>query len=291
MIKSMTGYGYVQKNYEDFQTTVEIKTLNNRHFDCKLNIPDKLTPYEFKIQDQLRETLQRGKVNCSITIDFNQPEFEKKALNRELFKSYFLDFVSVARELNQNEDQIFNLVAGFREVYQEPKMKIDENQWQLILDDIREAIVKCDQYRKEEGGKLKKVFESYGQNIGAMTSEIDDIKGDRLDNVKAKLEKSLVELQGKGFEHNPERLEQEMIYYAEKLDISEEIVRLNSHIEYYEQLLEKEDAGRSLNFIAQEMNREINTIGSKANNSEIQHKVVKLKEELEKIREQIQNVV
>lgn len=290
-MKSMTGYGFVQKNHDPFQLSIEIKTLNSKNFDCKINLPDKLEPYEINIREVLREAFHRGKIQVNFNVEFNEADYEKKSLNKDLFRAYYEELNEMVQELNLHDADLLRVVFGFRDIYREPEVTITDEHWQILQKDLAEAVQECDQRRAEEGQKLKEALEDYGRKIEEYYREIDGQKQGRLDHIRSKLEKSINELREKGFEVSPERLEQEMIYYAEKLDISEELVRLKTHMDYYNQLLEEEAPGRSLHFICQELNREINTIGAKANDSDIQHKVVKMKEEVEKIREQIQNVV
>lgn len=292
MIKSMTGYGQARRDDGERSVAVEIRTLNSKFTDITIRLPKPFNEKETEIRNLLTERLERGKI--SITIEYARltDDFVPVEINSALFKSYYNQLKNLAVEVGAGENDIFKMALTYPDVQiQKQDNEILEKDWQEIRKTIVEAVDKCDFFRKNEGVELSNKLFQYLDNIDRYLDEVEKYDSNRLTEVKERLKKSLDDLKLNG-EVDKNRFEQELIYYIEKLDICEEKVRLKSHIEYFRQVLNAETSqGKKLNFISQEMGREINTMGSKANYAPIQKLVVSMKDELEKIKEQLQNII
>ncbi len=291
MIKSMTGYGKAEALLAHHnKVTVEIKTLNGKSID--ISIKGSIIPKqkELQIRRLLSDGLIRGSVDFSIAIEHKNGS-EAKKINSELFMSYYKQIQELGRgKFKDVEDgQIINSLLRLPDIYESKSSEITESDWKKIDKTIALAIKKVNDYRLTEGKALAKDIKGSVSNILKLRQQVkkEDIK-----RVPAIKERILAKLDSLGAKADMNRLEQEIIYYVEKLDINEEMVRLGQHCDYFIQTLEEEElAGKKLGFIVQEMGREINTLGSKANNAAIQKIVVKMKDELDKIREQSLNVL
>lgn len=288
----MTGYGQARRDDGERSVAVEIRTLNSKFTDITIRLPKPFNEKETEIRNLLTERLERGKI--SITIEYARltDDFVPVEINSALFKSYYNQLKNLAVEVGAGENDIFKMALTYPDVQiQKQDNEILEKDWQEIRKTIVEAVDKCDFFRKNEGVELSNKLFQYLDNIDRYLDEVEKYDSNRLTEVKERLKKSLDDLKLNG-EVDKNRFEQELIYYIEKLDICEEKVRLKSHIEYFRQVLNAETSqGKKLNFISQEMGREINTMGSKANYAPIQKLVVSMKDELEKIKEQLQNII
>jgi uncharacterized protein (TIGR00255 family) len=291
MIKSMTGYGNVSLDDGRLQVQVELKTLNSKFFDLNIRLPKFLSDKELEIRTLLNEKLERGKVSLSVDVQRAGEAELKQSYNEALFLQYYAQLKKLADRAMASYENLFQLALSSPDVIQNKLIEgASEEDWQLVQKAINEAITKCDAFRSAEGKVLEKYFTSYCTSIRKSLTLIEQLDTKRIEKIREKLKGSIETLFGEAYDVN--RLEQEIIYYVEKLDIHEERVRLNAHLDYFMQVLsEKQSSGKKLAFIAQEMGREINTIGSKANEAEIQRYVVAMKEELEKIKEQLNNVL
>jgi len=214
----------------------------------------------------------------------------KKEINKPLLKEYFQDIEEISRELSLEKSNLLEVLMSLPDVMLTPEKGIADDEWQLVTDTVNQAIEKVNSFREQEGESLKNDLLGYASVIEQKALEIDGMKAERLKNIKERLRGQVSEIAAKdGYDEG--RLELELIYYSEKLDITEEIVRLKSHLDHYRQSLDEDNPGKKLGFIAQEIGREINTIGSKANDSRIQRTVVEMKDELEKMREQLLNIL
>ncbi|MEQ9426570.1 MAG: YicC/YloC family endoribonuclease [Cyclobacteriaceae bacterium] len=287
MIKSMTGYGRSNFDGDGLKIQVEVKTLNSKYLDALIKLPKEFSDKEFEVKTMVSEALQRGKVN--LTIDFESAEpIATSTINEPLFKSFYTKLKSLAGETESN---LANAVLQMPDVISSSQQRPDENTWSRLKSLIQEAINNCDNHRVAEGNSLKPSLESSIKTIESKLTEVKKADPDRIDSIKKRIGNNLEEHIGKeNIDKN--RFEQEVIYFLEKLDINEEKVRLQSHLDYFIKTLNSDSSqGKKLGFITQEIGREINTIGSKANHAIIQHLVVEMKEELEKIREQLLNVI
>lgn len=291
MIKSMTGYGKAQLDHELLQVIVEIKTLNSKYLDISLRQPRELNEREIEIKSLLQKELERGKIN--INIDLERKKAPQIALDEGLVQAFYLQLSGMAEKLQAPGQDIFRLAVQFADNAsgRSSLQALAEEEWQLIRQAIVEALANCNGFRLQEGQVLKESFVSYVQQIEALLVQIEAQDPRRIAAVKERLRSRLQDIaHDEKFDQN--RFEQEMIYFIEKLDISEEKVRLRKHLRYFLEMLHSESSnGKKLGFVAQEIGREINTIGSKANDADIQRLVIEMKEELEKIKEQSLNIL
>jgi len=291
MLYSMTGYGRAEATFKDKTILVEVKSLNGKQFDLRLNIPFMLKPYEVEIRNKLNETLLRGSVESTITIKSNGIS-RPVSVNKELAKSYYQPIVELADELGIPKENILSTLLKMPDVVSSSSEVLTEEEWKQIQDLLQEAIKALIQHRLEEGKSVEKDLLERVAAIEMHQADIEKFEPNRRVKIKEGLVKLLEQHVGPD-KYDNNRLEQELIYYIEKIDISEEKVRLNNHCTYFKTVLKEAEAskGKKLSFILQEMGREINTTGSKANDMEMQKSVILMKDELEKAKEQILNVL
>lgn len=291
MIKSMTGYGKAECELADRKITIEIKSLNSKNLDVYTKIPGLYREKELEIRNILSKRVQRGKVEFILYYEVTN-ENKATTINSEVVKEYYKQLSSLSNDLNiENSELTLQMALRLPDTLNVERDEINENDWTVIEQTIHKAIDSLDQFRTQEGEYLQKDIESRIHKIENFKEEITPFEKERTEKIKAKLEENLNSL-NTDQEIDKNRLEQELIYYLEKLDITEEKVRLTNHCNYFiEMVNEPESNGKKLGFISQEIGREINTIGSKANNSDIQKFVVLMKDELEKIKEQMLNIL
>ena len=292
MIQSMTGYGKAEARIAAGKLTVEIRTLNGKSAD--INIKTSLLPKDkdIPVRQKLAAGLQRGTIDFFLTLEADG-DAAAKPIDTALAKAYLREAESVAPEIAVNAIARAELLAAilrFPDVVDAKKTDaITEEDWPAVEAAIDAAIAAVNEYRSREGVALHRDVTSRVATIGALYDEVEALEGERIETVKGKLLKALDELQAKP---DPSRFEQELIFYLEKYDINEEKVRLRQHCKYFMDTIDGDPApGKKLGFIIQEMGREINTTGSKANHAGIQRLVVRMKDELEKIREQSMNIL
>ncbi len=286
----MTGFGKASKEIGNQILKTEIKSLNSKQFDANIKIPSKWRELELEIRTILLDSLIKGKIDCCITIETNKGISVNK-INEELVKQTYQQLHHLATEIGANTDRLFEYVLSLPEIRNsEVESELSEEEKSMFFSMIKEAILNFNNFRETEGAILEKDFIERINIISNLLKEVDVYEQERCNKIKTKLTSKLKEISIE--EINENRLEQEMIYYLEKLDITEEKVRLSQHLEYFKQCMDTEiNQGKKLGFIAQEIGREINTLGSKANNADIQTIVVKMKDELEKIKEQLANIL
>jgi len=289
MIKSMTGFGKATLEYGNKNITVEVRSLNSKGADISLRLSSSLRNYELELRNDLSKQLERGKIDLSIYIETTEAETPVE-INTELAKAYHDQLKKLATELNEPLNESIYQVLKFPDVLKSERKEADENEWKQIKKCIDKAISELNNFRLKEGESLKKDFEERLGKINGYLEEIKKLDVNRVTTIKDRIRNNLNEIIGKD-KYDVNRLEQELIYYIEKLDINEEKVRLKTHLDYFISTMIETSAGRKLNFIGQEIGREINTIGSKANDAGIQKLVVLMKDELEKIKEQTNNVL
>ena len=291
MLYSMTGYGRAEQTIGDKTFLVEVRSLNGKQFDLRINIPALLKPFEFEIRNMLNEGLLRGSVECFITIKQNGTG-KPVSINTDLAKSYYEPVAALAQELGLPQGDLLSTLLKLPEVITASSDTLSDNDWEGFQKVLKEAIYQLNEHRKNEGLSLEADLLSRVSNIEKHQETLTLLAPKRRIKIKEGLVKLLEEQVGKE-NYDGNRLEQELIYYIEKIDISEEQVRLNNHCAYFRSILaEKEiSKGKKLSFILQEFGREINTTGSKANDVEIQQLVILMKDELEKAKEQILNVL
>tara|TARA_B110000967_G_C18873811_1_gene557038 strand:+ start:435 stop:1295 length:861 start_codon:yes stop_codon:yes gene_type:complete len=286
MILSMTGYGKTEIQLPTKKITIELKSLNSKNIDLNVRMPSSYKEKELLIRKKIAAKLVRGKVDFSIYVE-NIGDNLATQINQDSIKAY----MSQLKEISPASDlELLKMAIKLPETLQSNRESVDDKEWGLIENAIDSAIVKIVLYRSDEGNTLKLDFEKRIEKIQNLLEDVIKIDPLRIQNVKDKLQKAIVELEVKVDEN---RFEQELIYYLEKLDITEEKVRLKNHLDYFlKELNDKNSSnGKKLGFITQEMGREINTLGSKANFANMQKIVVEMKDELEKIKEQNLNVL
>lgn len=291
MLKSMTGFGRAEQTVNDKTFLVELKSLNGKQLEINLKIPPLLKPYEFDIRNLLQENLLRGTVECLILIKQNGSS-KPVVINTDLIKAYYNQISGLASELNIDTNSVLSALLRLPEVVSPSNEILGENDWAGLKKVLDAAIKELNQHRIEEGKSLDKELRLRIKNINAQEEEILKLEPGRKERMKTELMQLLEENVGKE-NYDANRMEQELIYYIEKIDIREEQVRLKNHCEYFISIMDENDEakGKKLSFIVQEIGREINTTGSKAYDSDIQKCVVLMKDDLEKAKEQIFNVL
>lgn len=291
MIKSMTGYGKAECELKDRKVTIEIKSLNSKNLDIYTKIPGVYREKELEIRNNISKTLQRGKVEIVLYYEVTD---EKKgtSINSSVVKNYYEQLKSIATDLSIPESELFlQMALRLPDTLNIERDEIDPEDWKVISNTIQDAMKQLDNFRTQEGAYLKKDIEQRIKLIDKYKEEITPFEINRTEKIRTKLNESLISLNS-DVEIDKNRFEQELIYYLEKLDITEEKVRLTNHCNYFTEMInEPESNGKKLGFITQEIGREINTIGSKANDSDIQKYVILMKDELEKIKEQMLNIL
>ncbi|MEM8891838.1 MAG: YicC/YloC family endoribonuclease [Bacteroidota bacterium] len=292
MLQSMTGYGSSTQSSQNYSVTIELKSLNSKYLELVMKLPKVYVKYEHKLRNILSKRLGRGKVLVLLNVDVLNPDKQPIKINRALIKGYLTEFQSVANELGMKEDISLEFLLGLPEVIPTESENEDPEEWELIEKALAEAIERMIESRVEEGKSLSADLDNRVKGIRTELEIIKDLAPKRMDTIRERLDKSLDEIRSKVADLDKNRFEQELIFYMEKQDINEEIVRLTQHLNFFEEMqaLNKSN-GKKLQFISQEMGREINTIGSKANNADLQRHVVRMKDELEKIKEQVLNAV
>lgn len=289
MIKSMTGFGKATVEADDKTITVEIRALNSKGADISLRLSSGLRNYELELRNELTKQLERGKIDLSVFVESNKAETPVE-INVELAKSYHEQLKKLASALNEPMQESISHILKFPDVMKNERKEADENEWKLIKGCVNQAIVQLNAFRDTEGKSLQKDFEDRLSKIRTYLEEIKKLDLHRITTIKDRIRGNLSDVIGKE-KIDENRFEQELIYYVEKLDINEEKVRLQTHLDYFLETCNESSPGRKLNFISQEIGREINTIGSKANDAPMQKFVVLMKDELEKIKEQANNVL
>ncbi len=293
MLRSMTGFGRSKGQENGYNVTVEVKSLNSKFLDAQIRIPKNFLDKELEIRSQLAKDLNRGKVSLSIDLVNEEGGVDAQQVNQTLFKTYYTEFEALAEAVGASKDDIFRIALHSPEVIipQVTDEDLLKSQWQFVQQHFVKAIKALDEFRLQEGATLEKELKNYISNIGGYLKEIEVHDPDRVVVIKERIQKHQEELSSSdSFDEN--RFEQEMVYYIEKFDISEEVVRLTNHLSYFNEVIGEEDSqGKKLGFISQEIGREINTIGSKANYAPVQKLVVCMKDELEKIKEQLLNII
>lgn len=285
MILSMTGFGRAETVYKGKKITVDIKSLNSKNFDLNVKVPLRYKEKEFDIRKLLNDKILRGKVDCYISCE-SLEDSNEVTINQDVVKNYMTQLREVGSDAPEFE--LLKMAVRMPDVLSTKSSELEDDEWKALLEVVQESVDRFIEFRQTEGNQLAEEIEKIVQNIEYNLSEVAQYEEERIQPIKDRYQTAL-----KNFENVDEtRYYQEMVYFVEKLDISEEKVRLSQHIKYYLEVMKNEDFnGKKLGFIAQEMGREINTLGSKANHSEIQKLVVEMKDDLEKIKEQTLNVL
>ncbi|MEM0933779.1 MAG: YicC/YloC family endoribonuclease [Bacteroidota bacterium] len=285
MIQSMTGFGKHVVQLPFKKITIEIKSLNSKNLDINARIPQIYREKELELRKMIADSLLRGKIDLGLYVEITGEETTSE-INEGVVKKYMEQLRNIAEG---DAIKLLELALRMPDTLKSEKGDIDEQEYLSIKDAMKEALLKIRRFRDTEGSVLEKDFKLRLKTLGNLLDEVQNIDTERLESIRERLERALSELQ---VEVDANRFEQELIYYLEKYDITEEKVRLANHLKYFETTLNSEESnGKKLGFIAQEIGREINTIGSKANFAPMQQIVVQMKDELEKIKEQMLNVL
>ncbi|WP_405610959.1 YicC family protein [Polaribacter sp. Asnod1-A03] len=288
MIQSMTGYGKSVLQLPTKKVTIEIKSLNSKNLDLNVRIPSYYKEKELAVRKKLASALVRGKVDFSVFVEMTADE-TSTTVNHGVVKDYMQQLRNVVQNGTSDDIELLKMAVKMPDALKTEREELDENEWNLINQNIDIAIKEIVQYRIDEAASLEIDFKERIANIKKYLEEVKALDGDRIENVKTRLKKAIDDLK---VDIDENRFEQELIYYLEKLDINEEKVRLANHLDYFLETLATPDSnGKKLGFVIQEMGREINTTGSKANFAPMQKAVIQMKNELEQIKEQILNVL
>ncbi|MCC6691034.1 MAG: YicC family protein [Bacteroidia bacterium] len=283
----MTGFGKATGELTGKKITVEIRSLNSKQLDVSLRVPSLYREKETELRSELSKQIERGKIDFSIYSEFTSDSVDLN-INKQLAKVYFKELKQLSVELNETSPDFLSLIMKMPDVLKSERQVLVEAEWMQVKKVADSAIKNFQKFRDDEGAVLKSEFTNRITIITKLLNEIIKLDEQRIPHIREKLKKSVNELKEKVDQN---RFEQELIYYIEKLDISEEKLRLKTHLDYFSKTMDEPSCGRKLGFITQEIGREINTIGSKANNAEIQKLVVQMKDELEKIKEQSLNIL
>jgi len=286
-ILSMTGFGKANGTWQDKKINIEIRSLNSKGADIHLRTPSFYREKEMELRSKLAQVLDRGKIDFSLNVELEREQ--NLVFNRTLFVQYYQEFKSLANELGESQADLFLLVSRMPNVMMQEKEELHTEEWIFIENLVQNAIADLQAFRLQEGAVLARDMENRIQCIMALLAEVAPHEAQRIVVVRERLQTQLQ--QHVSASVNAERLEQELVYYMDKFELSEEKTRLAAHCAYFLKTLHEEQAGRKLGFIAQEIGREINTLGSKANHLQIQQIVVQMKDELEKIKEQVLNIL
>jgi uncharacterized protein (TIGR00255 family) len=291
MIKSMTGYGLASTDHQNVKFAVEIKSLNSKFLELNLKLPKAFSDKELLLRNICSKEIERGKVSVSINIERGEEALKGATINAALLSKYYKELEEINISLGANSNNLLQAVLNFPDVISYVEDEVSENDWTILNSTFTKALENFNNFREAEGNVLKTDLELRIKNILSFFSQIEVLEPLRIPQIKSRLNQFLEDNVGK-INVDQNRLEQELIYYIDKLDITEEKIRLRSHCDYFIDTLKSKDAnGKKLGFISQEIGREINTMGAKANDAQIQQLVVGMKEELEKIKEQLLNVL
>ena len=285
MIQSMTGYGKFVLQLPTKKISIEVKSLNSKNLDLNTRMPSMYREKELDVRKFIASKLQRGKVDFSLYVEMTGEETSTQ-INKTVVKQYIKQLRDV---VDGDEIELLKVAMRLPDAVMTERDEIDESEWSTIAAGIDSSLEKIEQYRLDEGKALEDDFQTRVANISQLLDNVIAMDPDRIDGVRERLAKGVADIKEKVDEN---RFEQELVYYIEKFDITEEKVRLKNHLDYFQKALKSEDSnGKKLAFIGQEMGREINTIGSKSNYAPMQKLVVQMKDELEKIKEQLLNVL
>ena len=290
MIKSMTGFGKKDAEFPGKKVTVEIRSLNSKQLDLNLKVSGVYREKEFELRSLVTKEICRGKVDFSIYMDYSHDDRDP-IINKDVFAAYLKQMNQLAKDngIKMKNEPVFQTILRLPDVLKAEKQELTDGEWQAVYAAVLEAINQFNSFRVQEGEALRVDLTARVDAIAHKLAAIEPFEKERIETVKNRLKEAVSELQS---QPDPDRFQQELIFYIEKLDVNEEKVRLSNHLKYFISTMnEQENAVRKLGFIAQEMGREINILGSKANHAAIQKLVVEMKDELEKIKEQVLNVL
>lgn len=287
----MTGYGKATGLIGTRRYTIEVRSLNGKQLDLSVRIPSAFRAKEMELRKIVGESVVRGK--CDVSLQFAVEGVERRELNVPLIGAYIKDLggIAEANGMDAQHESILGMALRLPDVVQQPREEVDESEWESIVNLTQEALNQFQDFRKNEGEALSEDFHLRVSNIRLLEAEILPLLESRIQRIRERIQSNFEEIQDRG-RLDENRFEQEVLFYIEKLDVSEELVRLKAHCDHFVEVMNQpQGQGKKLGFIAQEMGREINTLGSKANDAEMQRVVVQMKDELEKIKEQVLNAL
>lgn len=288
MLMSMTGFGKITGSFESKKVSIEIRSLNSKSLDLNVRIASNYRELESEVRKIVGELLDRGKIDVYINMD-STGDVKNFTLNKDLAAAYFEDLKEVNALINGSTEDYLSLILRMPDIYNNEREELTDAEKAWLLQLVKDACEKLNEFRRQEGNALVQEFTLRIEDIRRLLLEVPKYESERLDTVRDRMRKGLEELQNGKIDEN--RLEQELIFYMEKLDVSEEKMRLMNHLDYYLDTMKVPMSGKKLGFISQEIGREINTLGSKSNHAEMQKLVVDMKDNLEKIKEQILNTL
>ena len=287
MLKSMTGFGKATGTFQTKKISVEIRSLNSKSIDLNTRIATAYKELDGDIRKMISNELGRGKVDFNLSVDSTGEE-NTMSINKSLAKTYYNELKSLNDELNENTEDYLSIIMRMPEIYESNKASLEEEEKQWLLNLVKEALDNLNAFRRREGEELEREFKARISDIDQLLKDIPKYEDERIQVIRDRMKKGLEEIDG-GYDDN--RFEQEMIYYLEKLDVSEEKMRLSNHLDHFLETMGKPQSGKKLGFIGQEIGREINTLGSKSNHAQMQKLVIGMKDALEKIKEQVLNTL
>lgn len=287
MLLSMTGFGKTTGNFQSKKVSIEIRTLNSKSLDLNVRVAPIYREVESEIRKIVGDSLDRGKIDLNINLD-STGDVKNFTINKDLAKAYYADLKAVNSLIGEHTDDYLSVILRMPDIYinEREELSAEEKTW--ILNLTKEAVERLNEFRRQEGQALEKEFTDRIKDIRRWLNEVPKYEQERIEVIRERIKKNLEDLSAK---YDDNRLEQEMIFYIEKLDVSEEKMRLANHLDYFLETMKLPLSGKKLGFITQEIGREINTLGSKSNHAEMQKLVVDMKDSLEKIKEQVLNTL
>lgn len=290
MLQSMTGFGKATQAYGNKTISVEIKSLNSKNLDLFIKMPNAYKAREIELRKKIGDQLNRGKVECIIQVE-SAGEAGSNKLNTEVVKAYYKQLTDIQTELNIENTDLLQIITRMPDLFTTTTEVLNDGEWESVMQAAEEAIANLIEFRNQEGQQLTDEFNMRINNIEQAFLKVPNYETARIEGIKERIENNLEEFVGMA-KVDKNRFEQELIYYIEKIDIAEEKLRLSGHLNYFREILnQSESQGKKLGFIVQEIGREINTLGSKSYHADMQKLVVEMKDELEKIKEQILNTL
>jgi uncharacterized protein (TIGR00255 family) len=285
----MTGYGQAETENSRFQVKVEFKALNNKFLELNLRMPKVWQSKDLEIRRELNRLVERGSCQVNINVQFKRAEDKVMPINKDVASYYLKELGQACSESGIDPNMLAAGLFAMPNLFQTIEDESSEEDMKALMETVNKAFIEFEKFRTKEGEMLAAELNRLTQSIQHLLKEVDKLDPERVAFIRSKIEGELNQLKEESFDKN--RFEQELVYYMEKLDVTEEKKRLKQHCDYFLETLNTKSAGKKLGFIAQEMGREINTLGSKANHFTIQQRVVEMKDELEKIKEQINNII
>ena len=288
MLKSMTGFGKATGTYHTKKITVEIRSLNSKSLDLSTRIPSHFKELDAHMRKMILATCGRGKIDFALSVDVAEAE-QSKSINEKKAMAYFDELKALGKVIGEESSDYLSMILRMPDIYSSVKSDLTEDEKEIVFSVANEAIESLNTFRRKEGEDLQLEFQERIDEIRSFLLEVPKYEQERIEIIRERMKKGLEEMKSGSYDDN--RFEQEMIFYIEKLDVTEEKMRLSNHLTYFEETMVLNESGKKLGFIAQEIGREVNTLGSKSNHAEMQKLVIGMKDNLEKIKEQILNTL